>query len=391
MKRILVDDIAYQLNLHGIKRVWNELFKNVKDYGYDEKNGYKFIQLRRSPHSPKLFDDVIDYQELDYRFPAVDRINLDRIVEEQKIDLFISTFYTSVTKIKSLLIVYDLIPERFNFDELNRGWLERKLAILFSTSYLSISHQTQKDLSFYYPFTKNRVNDFASLGVNLDVFYVPSDSLIKQFKSEYLIDNYFVIVGDRKGQHGYKNANFLFDVAMYSPFRSFNFFFVGGEKLTRFEMFVLKLKGINFVQRNLQDDELTRCYAGSRGLIYPSQYEGFGLPIIEAVACGTPVVAYDSSPAFKYVEKFGINLKGKSPKQVSKILNSKFLIDLKIKSLSNSHHFTEVNSWKIFSIKFIETIKDTLEEGELNLIEPNLKAFSIYTHYASLIQSRKVN
>lgn len=54
------------------------------------------------------------------------------------------------------------------------------------------------------------------------------------------------------------------------------------------------------VTGQVTDDELAAIYTGARALVFPSDDEGFGLPTVEALACGTPVVACDV-PALREV------------------------------------------------------------------------------------------
>jgi glycosyltransferase involved in cell wall biosynthesis len=45
----------------------------------------------------------------------------------------------------------------------------------------------------------------------------------------------------------------------------------------------------------LNDDDLRLAYCGALALVYPSVYEGFGMPVIEALACGCPVITTSHS------------------------------------------------------------------------------------------------
>jgi glycosyltransferase involved in cell wall biosynthesis len=53
-----------------------------------------------------------------------------------------------------------------------------------------------------------------------------------------------------------------------------------------------ELEGVTLTGR-VPDDHLAAIYSGAHALVFPSEDEGFGLPAVEALACGTPVVACD--------------------------------------------------------------------------------------------------
>src|SRR3989339_756897 len=72
--------------------------------------------------------------------------------------------------------------------------------------------------------------------------------------------------------------------------------FVASEKMSRKTVFTGRVS----------DRELSRLYSGARLFICTSLYEGFGLPVLEAMTCGTPVISYANSSLSEVVDDAGI-------------------------------------------------------------------------------------
>jgi glycosyltransferase involved in cell wall biosynthesis len=57
----------------------------------------------------------------------------------------------------------------------------------------------------------------------------------------------------------------------------------------------LGLERLVFLPGFVPDDDLPALYTAAEGFVYPSVYEGFGIPVLEAMGCGTPVLCSDAS------------------------------------------------------------------------------------------------
>jgi alpha-1,3-rhamnosyl/mannosyltransferase len=81
----------------------------------------------------------------------------------------------------------------------------------------------------------------------------------------------------------------------------------------------LSASGVRHLGR-LERGDLVAAFQGALGLVYPSIYEGFGLPVAEAMACGRPVaVTADSSPA-EVAGDAGLTFRADSPEELVEVL-----------------------------------------------------------------------
>ena len=134
---VAFDDVALQLSNTGIARYWRELMTRLVENDVFKDHNIKPIFLSRSSFRTTLIDQHLEFPSFDFQFPAADRQLISAFCESEKVDLFVSSYYTFSVNKKNLVLFYDLIPEVFGFSRMNRGWMERELAIYASSSFFS--------------------------------------------------------------------------------------------------------------------------------------------------------------------------------------------------------------------------------------------------------------
>jgi glycosyltransferase involved in cell wall biosynthesis len=285
---IVIDAAYYQLNRTGIGRVWATLLKKWVASGF----AHHLVVIDRAGTAPKISGVTYRTAPLyDYEQSLVSREFNEMICQEEQASLFISTYYTTPLSCRSAFMAYDMIPEVHGWDLSVCYWQAKRQAIGHASAFMAISSNTAEDLSRLFPHITSSEVSVTYCGVDSH-FQPASAEQVAQFKMAWGITKpYFLVVGKR---HQYKNFLLLLLAFQEMPNReSFSVVCVGGGPLE--EEYQIFSRQFSMHMLNLSDHELALAYGGAVALTYPSLYEGFGMPVVEAMACGCPVITCKNS------------------------------------------------------------------------------------------------
>lgn len=285
---IVLDGVFFQYYQTGIARVWTWLLTELVASDLAQR----LIILDRDGTAPKIdgyrYLTVPRHQE----DSSSDRQMLEDLCQKLKAALFVSTWHSHPVTTPSLLMVHDFLPEQLLGEAAQQEarWREKESALRYASAFVAVSENSARDLLRYYPELSGTPLHVVHNGVPDSLRRAPGAE-VERFCARYGIDRpYYLYVGPRGW---YKNFRALLDAFVLIDNREeLLMVTTGGELEPEFASHPAA-RFVRVVPR-LSDEELAAAYSGALALVYPSSHEGFGLPPVEAMACGCPVIVGDA-------------------------------------------------------------------------------------------------
>jgi len=288
--RVAMDEQIFAIQSYGgISRLFAEL---ARQFALGVAPEIELLPI----HAPIINRYVLDDPRLAHALDVSQARNewtalvhyLSRISTKRSSDVVHNTFYlphglAAVRGAKRIVTIHDMIPElrpdtrrRLDFVTLKRRYVDK------ADHIICVSEATRSDLLKVYGPVRAPIT---VVHHGVDSRFAPGAPRLSALPERYLL-----FVGNRSQ---YKDAGVLFRaLAALKEADDVRLVCIGGGSFNRAEMAMLQQLGIahRVMQKQLTDDEIVSAYANAEIFIFPSHFEGFGLPALEAMACGVPVV-----------------------------------------------------------------------------------------------------
>jgi len=281
---IVIDGVAFQAGKTGLTKLWRALLQVWADQAF----GSHLLVLDRSGTAPAVpgiryhpFPPYSDANQLD------DQKLVQRLCDEVGADLFISTHHTTPLTTPSVFLAHDLFLEAVGAAHSLPEWRAKHHCIDYATAFVAVSESTAQDLVKFFPGTTAKPLTTVLCGIAHD-FEPASPEEVLSFKTKYGIGKpYFLLTSLDDCLRG--DRSFFQAFSQLCSRQGFELLWA-----TDAPTFDPALRtytaGSTVHHLALGDQELRLAYAGAVALVHAAKYDSLGLTVLEAMACGCPVI-----------------------------------------------------------------------------------------------------
>lgn len=294
MKIIFDYKIFYQQKIGGISNYFFNLGEEFLRRNHDLKficpiHKNKYLNKIKAQNKKAFFFKFLPSQA-NKLYENINHNYSNKFIKQFVPDIVHESYYSKKNynnKTKIVCTVYDMINEIYpKYSKASKEITQMKFdTVNRADKIFCISHKTKRDLIEYFNINENKIKvSYLSSGFE-DI------NFIQETKKEF--SDCLLFVGSRYGYKNYENLIRAYAISKILR-NNFRIIFFGGEKPGSYEFDVIKKNKLNFDQILFFDDndyDLSYIYTNVLALIYPSLYEGFGIPILEAMSLGCPVIS----------------------------------------------------------------------------------------------------
>lgn len=328
----------------------------------DKENNYRLY----AQHLPG--SEFGEYSNAEWRVIHTERlwsqIHLAKEVRQNPPDvLFVPSHVVPITtNVKSVVTIHDIaykfFPEAYN--SFSRRYLQFSTSVSLAKAkkILVPSQATKDDIIKYYKTPASKIV-VTPLGYNSDIYNGSANNNAPPINDPYLI---FVGRIEKK-----KNVSLLIDAfqLLAKEHKRLHLVLagrpgVGYDQIKKqISSLAPELRDKIIEQAELSDADLATFVAHAKALVLPSLYEGFGLPVIEAMAVGTPVICSNTPALAEVAQDAAVVLPPEDPlrwaAELSRILNEPALAEkLRKKGIARAESF----SWQRCAKQTLEVLND---------------------------------
>jgi alpha-1,3-rhamnosyl/mannosyltransferase len=300
-------------------------------------------------------------------FSVAQQSKMPRLLKRLGADLYHSAYLMMPYRpgVPTVLTVYDLIPLLLPAQSTRRAALffraALRLALHTAGQIIVISDATRRDLLAHFDVSPERVT-VIPLAAD-PAFAPPSEQAVAEVRRRYALpERYVLYLGSDKP---HKNLAGLTDawarIAKWPEVAGASLVIAGAGEARAAE------RGSDARIRWLgpaPEADLPALYGGATFFVFPSLYEGFGLPVLEAMACGTPVVCSDGSSLPEVAGDAAVLVDARDPaalgEAIASLLNDAGRRDrLRERGLAQAARF----NWESTARRTLELYRVALRQG----------------------------